>query len=152
MFRSFFPEPKIFFPAALAWLLITTLAFFLIGEPLRSAVSVDRFLAPAICAPVEALPSDAAATPEPAGDAVATTTPDTTASDSTAANPNAPASTESAVPAATVAAANCVAEDTNFLNGNRLWEYWYVLICSVLFCVFWYFYKRNEWYWWSVVG
>src|SRR5690606_14015198 len=47
---------------------------------------------------------------------------------------------------------DCVAEDTNFLNGERIWSYQFVVLIAVLFCVFWYFYKRNEWYWWSVVG
>jgi len=67
-------------------------------------------------------------------------------------NPNAPATTESAAPGQGAAPANCVAQDTNFLNGGRIWEYWYVLVCTVLFCAFWYFYRRNEWYWWSVAG
>ncbi|HTN62312.1 MAG TPA: putative transporter, partial [Devosia sp.] len=31
-------------------------------------------------------------------------------------------------------------------------EYWYILLCSAAFCVFWFLYRRNEWYWWSVVG
>ena len=26
------------------------------------------------------------------------------------------------------------------------------MLVAILFCVFWYFYQRNEWYWWSVVG
>jgi peptide/bleomycin uptake transporter len=46
----------------------------------------------------------------------------------------------------------CVLEDINFLNGGKIWEYQYIVLFAVAFCVFWYFYKRNEWYWWSVVG
>ncbi|MEO6014645.1 MAG: hypothetical protein ABIQ30_13795, partial [Devosia sp.] len=112
MFRSFFPTPKLFFASAAVWMLITTLIFQLVGDPVRSVISIDRFLAPAICAPADvpaAQPGDAA-------------------------NPNAPAPTESSAPgaaatdtaapaAAPVATqANCVAEDTNFLNGARIWE------------------------------
>jgi peptide/bleomycin uptake transporter len=43
-------------------------------------------------------------------------------------------------------------EGTNFLDGGKIWEYWYIILCTVAFCVFWFFYRRNEWYWWSVVG
>lgn len=137
MFRSFFPEPKLFFPSAVVLLLIAIVLFFGGGAPLRSAISIDRFLAPAICAPdqVPAVATDAAAPP---------------ATDQT--NSNAPASTESAVPAQAATPANCVVEDTNFLNGGKIWEYQYILMFAVIFCVFWYFYRRNEWYWWSVVG
>lgn len=143
MFRSFFPVPKIFFSSAVIWMLLTTLIYQFAGDPVRSVISIDRFLAPAICAPA-AVPADQAtvaddAVPNPVAGAAVT-------------DPNAPASTESAAPAAAVTAANCVAEDPNFLNGGRIWEYWYILICTVAFCAFWYVYKRNEWYWWSVVG
>jgi peptide/bleomycin uptake transporter len=137
VFRSFFPEPKLFFSSAIALLLVAILLFFVGGAPLRSAISIDRFLAPTICAP------DAAA----AGSAETPTAP---AAGAETVNPSAPASTESAAPTATPA--NCVAEDPNFLNGGKIWEYQYILIFAVLFCVFWYFYRRNEWYWWSVVG
>lgn len=144
MFRSFFPVPKIFFTSAVVWMLLTTLLYQLAGDPVRSVISIDRFLAPTICAPSE-LPADQAtvaddAVPDPGAGAAVT-------------DPNAPASTESAAPNATATAvANCVAEDTNFLNGGRIWEYWYIFLCTVAFCAFWYFYGRNEWYWWSVVG
>lgn len=138
MFRSFFPEPRQFFGSAALWMLLTTLIFQFVGDPVRNVISIDRFFAPAICAPVE---------------------PPATAPGDTA-NPNAPPPTESSAPSAAVdntapvatTPANCVAEDPSFLNGARIWEYWYVLICSALFCIFWYFYKRNEWYWWSVVA
>ncbi|MBN9310762.1 MAG: putative transporter [Devosia sp.] len=137
MFRSFFPEPKLFFPSAVVLLLIAIVLFFGGGAPLRSAISIDRFLAPAICAPdqVPAGATDAGAPP---------------ATDQ--ANPNAPASTASPAPAQTAAPANCVVEDRNFLNGGKIWEYQFILMFAVIFCVFWYFYRRNEWYWWSVVG
>lgn len=148
MFRSFFPAPKIFFTSAIVWMLFATLLFQVVGDPIRSVISIDRFLTPTICAPsdVPAAPADQATTaddglPTPVAGAAATA-------------PNAPATTESAAPATTpaVASANCVVKDTNFLNGSRIWEYWYILLCSAAFCVFWFFYKRNEWYWWSVVG
>ncbi|MDC9824464.1 SbmA/BacA-like family transporter [Devosia sp. ZB163] len=131
MFRSFFPEPKLFFTSAILWMLAATLIFFFAGGPIRSAISLDRFFAPAICAPGEGAP---AAEAQPA-----TPTPEATGA------------AESAPPPAS-ATAGCVAEDTNFLNGAKLWEYQYILMVAALFCVFWYFYKRNDWYWWSVVA
>ncbi len=68
-------------------------------------------------------------------------------------NPQRPDSHRSAATAADEATpANCVASDPNFLDGGKIWEYQYILMLSVLFCVFWYFYRRSEWYWWSVVG
>lgn len=132
MFRSFFPEPKLFFSSAVIWLLAATLIWFTLGAPIRSAISIDRFLAPAICAPA------ATAGDQPAADSA------------TPATPNAPAATDATTPAA--APANCVAQDTNFLNGEKIWEYQYVLMIALIFCIFWYFYKRNEWYWWSVAS
>ena len=148
MFRSFFPVPKLFFASAAAWMLLTTLIFVTIGEPVRGIISIDRFLTPAICAPAEQPPGDPTAeTPAPAPDALPVPEGGPAATD-----PNAPAATDSSAPVV-AQQANCVAaEDAGFLNGGRVWEYWYILICSVLFCAFWYVYKRNEWYWWSVVG
>lgn len=126
--------------SALVWMLFATLIFQLVGEPLRGVISFDRFVTPPICS--TAVLADQAtvadeAVPQPAAGAELTA-------------PNAPAATESAAPAATVS--NCVRPGETFLEGGRVWEYWYILICSILFCVFWYFYKRNQWYWWSVVG
>ena len=145
MFRSFFPEPKLFFPAAVIWLLVVTLLFFAIGQPLRSVISIDRFLAPTVCAP-----SDAAATSDQAPAADASAPADSQpAAGATDANPSAPVAADGATaPVAT----NCVAEDTSFLSGEKIWQYEYVILITVIFCGFWYFYKRNEWYWWSVVG
>ena len=51
MFRSFFPEPKLFFSSAGIWLLVGLLVWFTIGGPIKSAISIDRFLTPAICTP-----------------------------------------------------------------------------------------------------
>ena len=48
MFRSFFPVPKIFFGSAVLWMLLTTLLYQFAGDPVRSVISIDRFLAPAI--------------------------------------------------------------------------------------------------------
>lgn len=149
MFRSFFPAPKIFFLSAIAWMLATTLVFQLFGEPVRAVISIDRFLAPAICAPDQV---PAAETPvAPAPEALPTPEGGPQATDP---NAPAPATQEATNPTAvpTFSATECVAEDTNFLNGARIWEYWYIIICTALFCLFWYFYRRNEWYWWSVVG
>ncbi len=141
MFRSFFPAPKLFFASAVLLLLVGILLFYAGGDRLRGAISVDRFLAPQVCAPGQV----------PAG---STDTPAPPAAGEELTNPNAPAPTDPAATAAPTAAtpANCVASDPNFLNGGKIWEYQYILMLSVLFCVFWYFYRRNEWYWWSVVG
>ncbi|MDB5539356.1 MAG: microcin transporter [Devosia sp.] len=149
MFRSFFPEPKLFFSSAVLLMLAATLLFFVAGQPIRSVLSVDRFLAPAICAPAAAAPTGDQPTTETPGATPAT--PGQPAAGAPDTNPNAPSTTESAPPAA-AATGNCVAEDTSFLNGEKIWEYQYILMIAVVFCVFWYFYKRNEWYRWSVVG
>jgi peptide/bleomycin uptake transporter len=66
------------------------------------------------------------------------------------ASPAAAATAESTLPIG-VAAPACTPEGA-FLTGAQLWLYQYVLMIALLFCVFWYFYERNEWYWWSVVG
>ncbi|KKB10509.1 microcin B17 transporter [Devosia geojensis] len=141
MFRSFFPVPKLFFSSAALWLLASVLLWFAIGEPVRSVISIDRFTHPAVEAPV----SDQPTTADQPG-----TDPATGAQQS---NPNAPATTESDAPAApdpTAAAAE--GTSLNFLTAERVWLYQYVLMTALIFCVFWYFYKRNEWYWWSVVA
>jgi peptide/bleomycin uptake transporter len=38
-----------------------------------------------------------------------------------------------------------------FFNEGRVWLYQYVIMVGYGFCIPWYFYKRNRWYWWSVV-
>lgn len=43
-------------------------------------------------------------------------------------------------------------EQPSFLNLEKIWVYQYILLCSFLFCLFWFFYERNRWYWWAVVG
>ena len=144
MFRSFFPDPKIFFSSAALWMLASVVIWFTVGEPIRSVIGLDRFTHPAIVA------------------AEVPATQPTTADDPTAAppaagteksNPNAPATTESASPSQQAAAAGASESSVgNFLNGDRVWLYQYVLLTAFLFCLFWYFYKRNEWYWWSVAG
>lgn len=134
MFRSFFPEPKLFFSSTVLWLAIAVLIWFTVGEPVRAAIGIDKFLVAPVCA-VEAPPA--------AGD--------NAAAPADQAAPSTPASTESAAPAAATAPTNCLAPGT-FLDGSRLWLYQYVLMTALLFCAFWYAYKRNEWYWWSVVG
>lgn len=136
MFRSFFPEPKLFFTSAVLLMLAATVLFFVAGGSIRSVVGLDRFFTPAICAPADAA-APAASPPAASADAPATTA--------------APAPA-TATPAASATPANCVPEDKNFLNGERLWEYQFILMVTLLFCGFWYFYKRNEWYWWSVVS
>lgn len=158
MFRSFFPEPRVFFPLTLAWLALAMLAFFTIGDQMRGAVSIDRYLAPAICTPEQAaiIQKNAAANaPTPAAPGAA----DTTAAGATQAAPSIPPASQTASnagqagnPAAGAAAApNCVVQDNNFLTGAKIWQYEYILLIALIYCVFWYFYKRDKWYWWSVV-
>ena len=142
MFRSFFPDPKIFFSSAVVWMLAAVLLWFAIGEPARTYLSIDRFTHPVVSAPVADQPTteDIPATADPAAGASQT-------------NPNAPAETESEAPAASTPTARAMAgSELNFLTAERVWLYQYVLMTALLFCVFWYFYKRNEWYWWSVVS
>ena len=144
MFRSFFPNPKLFFLSAAVWLLATVIIWFAVGEPIRSVIGLDRFTHPPIVAAT--VPADQPTTADdPTGTAPAAGTE--------LSNPNAPATTESASPSQQAAAAG--AQETsvgNFLNADRIWLYQYVLLVAFLFCVFWYFYQRNEWYWWSVAG
>lgn len=45
MFRSFFPEPKLFFSAALGWTALCILAWFTIGPALESVLSLAPLLA-----------------------------------------------------------------------------------------------------------
>ncbi|KQT44867.1 microcin B17 transporter [Devosia sp. Leaf420] len=146
MFRSFFPVPKIFFSSAALWLLASVLIWFAVGEPIRSVISIDRFTHPQIAS----TETPAADQPTTADDPVAAQP----AASADQTNPNAPATTESTTSTSQQAAAAGAAESSvgNFLNGDRVWLYEYVLLVALAFCVFWYFYKRNEWYWWSVVG
>jgi peptide/bleomycin uptake transporter len=153
MFRSFFPEPKLFFASAALWMLFMTIVGFTLGDTLHGVIGVDRFIVAETCAPVaeEVTPTGdqpTTATPDAAGTPQSTAEP---AAGATETNPNAPATTESAAPAAATAAVNCTPEGS-FLSQAKIWEYQLILLTAVLFCVFWYFYKRNEWYWWSVVG
>ncbi|PID61632.1 MAG: peptide transporter [Gammaproteobacteria bacterium] len=39
-----------------------------------------------------------------------------------------------------------------FLTPDKVWLYQYLVLVSILFCVFWFFIARSRWYWWSVVG
>lgn len=144
MFRSFFPVPKLFFGSAAIWLLATVIIWFAVGEPIRAVIGLDRFTHPAIVA--TELPADQPTTADDPTSAQPAASADQT-------NPNAPASTESASPSQQAAAAGAAESSVgNFLNADRIWLYQYVLMVALAFCLFWYFYKRNEWYWWSVVG
>jgi peptide/bleomycin uptake transporter len=157
VFRSFFPAPRLFFSSVVIWLAISVLVFFTIGDTIRYAISIDRFLAPAICAPgtAPAPGSSAAAATDPSKSGAAGSTADTSGANTSAQTPAATPSTSPGTAAAGAAAAaqpaNCVAEDAAFLSGAKIWLYEYVILVAALFCVFWYFYKRNDWYWWSVV-
>lgn len=39
-----------------------------------------------------------------------------------------------------------------FLNPDKIWLYQYIVLSTVLFCVFWFFKERNQWYRWAVCG
>ncbi len=134
MFRSFFPSPKLFFTSAMVWLLLATMAWVTVGGSLRPFLSLDGFLVAPMCAPAPAVDPAAAAT-APQTDQAAPTTPEAPAAE----------------PPATVTTAACTPEGT-FLTGEQVWLYQYVLMVAILFCLFWFFYERNEWYWWSVVA
>lgn len=43
-------------------------------------------------------------------------------------------------------------ESTPFFNATRVWTYQYIIMFAAVFCVFWAYFNRNIWYWWSVVG
>ena len=156
MFRSFFPNPRYFFPSIIVWILILVGVWFTVGNSVRGAISVDRFFVPPFCAAT----ADAGSAAAP--DASASAAPDASAapaSDASAAAPaasanaDASAAVSSAVATATpgAAVANCIPPDDNrFLSGAKIWEYEYVFLGFVLFCAFGWFF-RNEWYWWSVV-
>lgn len=158
MFRSFFPEPRVFFPLTLAWLALAMLAFFTIGDQIRSAISLDHYFAPAICTAEQAalIEQNAAAnSPTPGAPGAG----DSTAAGSTQAAPSTPPPSQTASNAGQAAnaatdaagAPNCVVKDTNFLSGAKIWLYQYILLVALIYVVFWYFYKRDKWYWWSVV-
>lgn len=139
MFRSFFPVPKLFFLSMGLWMLVATLAWPLISAPLRGVASLDGFFIAPMCAPVD----PAAPAGDPAGTATGTTP------DGAEGLPTPPAA-DSVLPNQIEAAA-CTPQGA-FLTGEVFWLYQYVIMAAVLFCAFWFFYKRNEWYWWSVVG
>ena len=53
MFRSFFPDPRFFFPAALLWVIVAMAVWFTFGEQLGSVLSIGSAIA---IAPTEADP------------------------------------------------------------------------------------------------
>lgn len=140
MFRSFFPNPRIFFPSAILWLLFLVAVWFTVGESIRSVISIDRFIVPPICAGATPAEQPAAAPANAASEA---------ASEVSAAAA-ADASSAAVVPGTPAAATNCLSpDDDRFLSGEKVWQYEFVFLGALLFCVFWWFF-RNEWYWWSV--
>ena len=54
MFRSFFPNPRLFFLSAIAWVAVAMVAFYTIGPALQSAISLGPWLG---VAPTEAEPA-----------------------------------------------------------------------------------------------
>ncbi|SMQ66365.1 peptide/bleomycin uptake transporter [Devosia lucknowensis] len=142
MFRSFFPSPKLFFTSALVWLLLATTGWYAFEGPIRNAISLDRFVIAPMCAP--------AADPVPETNPAETAPGTPPSGEPEQASPAAAAPAESAVTNA-VAAPACTPEGA-FLTGEQFFLYQYVLLIALIFCAFWYIYRRNEWYWWSVVG
>jgi peptide/bleomycin uptake transporter len=140
LFRSFFPSPKLFFLSAALWLLVATIAWPFISDPARGVVGIDRFLLAPTCAPAD--PVGEVAPIDPATDD-AGIQPEQAA-------PAQPDIGESALPTAVVTN-SCTPADA-YLTPDDLWLYQYVLMVAIIFCIFWYVYERNEWYWWSVVG
>lgn len=94
MFRSFFPEPRIFFPAALLWTIFAMVLWSVAGEQLSQVLSLGPTIA------IQPTELD----PQP------------------------------------------------FFSEEKVWLYQYIIMAGYLFCVPWYFYKRTQWFWWSVVG
>ena len=43
-------------------------------------------------------------------------------------------------------------EKAPFLTPAKLWNYSYIVLTSLLFCIIWFFIDRNKWYRWSVLG
>ena len=158
MFRSFFPNPRYFFGSALLWTLLLVGVWFTVGDSVRGVISIDRFVVPPFCA----VAAPAATTDQAAPPATASDQASAPASSGEASAP-AISSEASALPASSSASAapiaapaqptdvaNCIPPDGRFVTGGKIWEYEFVVLGAFLFCVFWYFF-RNEWYWWSVV-
>lgn len=159
MFRSFFPVPRLFFTSAVVWLLLLVAVWFTVGENVRSAISIDRFFVPPFCTTAPGAAPDATAAPAAGADAAGTASaPAATATSGPQATPAGVSAAQATGPGAQAAAAgataaptNCIPPDDNrFLSGSKIWQYEFVLLGAILFCVFWWFF-RNEWYWWSVV-
>jgi peptide/bleomycin uptake transporter len=131
LFRSFFPSPKLFFLSGAVWLLLITAIWMVASEPIRSLVSMDRFVIAPTCAVAD--PTSPGAEPQ-----------------AEQASPTQPAAPDATAPAEPLTTA-CTPVG-NFLTGETIWLYQYVIMSAVLFCLFWYFFERNEWYWWSVVS
>jgi peptide/bleomycin uptake transporter len=53
LFRSFFPNPRVFFPAAVIWVALAMVAWFTVGPALQSAISLGPWLG---IKPTEAVP------------------------------------------------------------------------------------------------
>lgn len=94
MLKSFFPDPKIYFPAAAIWAAAAMAVWFTIGEQLQAFLSLGPLIA---IQPTEADPAP-------------------------------------------------------FFDENRVWLYQFMLMAGYGFCIPWYFYQRNRWFLWSVVG
>lgn len=43
-------------------------------------------------------------------------------------------------------------EEAPFMTPAKLWNYTFIVLTTVLFCIIWFFIDRNKWYRWAVVG
>jgi len=43
-------------------------------------------------------------------------------------------------------------EKPPFLTPEKLWNYLYIVLSTIIFCIAWFFIERHPWYRWSVVG
>ena len=94
MFRSFFPNPKLFFWSALAWTTLAFVVWFLAGTDLQALMNIGAGAS--------------------------------TELDKTGRPP--------------------------FLTPDRIWTYQYIIMWAIGYCIGCWFFARNSWYWWSVVG
>ncbi len=157
MFRSFFPNPRYFFGSALIWTLLLVGVWFTFGDSVRGVISIDRFVVPPFCAvtapaaaPDQAAPPPADASASASAGSSEASAPAASSEASAVPAPSSASAAPSAAPAQPTATANCIPPDGRFVTGAKIWEYEFVFLGALLFCVFWFFF-RTEWYWWSVV-
>ena len=141
MFRSFFPVPRYSSLRQRSGCWLRPWSSNSACEPVRAVISIDRFLAPADLRAQRGAALDQ--TPPP--------TPQHLQADATSADPNAVRRPQRRLrPRRPPPIASPKIRTSSMAGGSG--NTGTCSCCSVLFCVFWYFYKRNDWYWWSVVA